>query len=204
MRNVIFIPLICFVSVVCAQQTNDFPHKVGIKTNISISTLLGSELQAPRPKFGYTAGPYLIFNPEKTWSLYTEAVGSFRGSKFKNGDTGYSRIATFYIDACVLPLYNIPKSNKAISLGPYASYLGLSSLFIGAKKKPEINDIGFKNYDLGVASYYHIKGEIVSFQFGGKLALINANRDVNFVGYYPKTGNGGMIRSICFEVGLAF
>jgi hypothetical protein len=204
MRYHIFIPLLCFFTSVIAQQKAEFPHKVGIKTNINISTLLGSELQAPRPKFGYTAGPYLIFNPEKPWSLYTEAVGSFRGSKFKNGDTGYSRIATFYIDVSILPLYSIPNSNKAVSLGPYASYLGLSSLFIGAKKKPEINDIGFKNYDIGVASYYHIKGETVSLQIGGKLALINANNDVNFVGYYPKTGNGGIIRSLSFEIGMAF
>jgi hypothetical protein len=204
MRTVIFIPLICFFSVVCAQQTNEFPHKVGIKTNINLSTILGSELQAPRPKFGYTAGPYLIFNPENRWSLYTEAVGSFRGSKFKNGDTGYSRIATFYVDACILPLYNVPNSNKAISFGPYTSYLGLSSLFIGTKKKPEINDIGFKDYDIGIASYYHINGETVTLQIGVKHALINANNDVNFVGYYPKTGNGGMIRSLSFEIGMAF
>lgn len=204
MRLFCFIPLLFLLTSVTAQQKAEFPQKVGIKTNINISTLIGSELQNPRPKFGYTAGPYIIFNPENRWSLYTEAVGSFRGSKFKNGDTGYSRISTFYVDICAQPLYNIPNSNKAITLGPYASYLALSSLFIGAKKKPELNDIGFKDYDIGVASYYHIKGNTVSLQIGAKLALISANNNVNFIGYYPKTGNGKTIKSLSFEIGMAF
>ena len=80
MRLFCFIPLLFLLTTVTAQQKAEFPQKVGIKTNINISTLIGSELQNPRPKFGYTAGPYIIFNPENRWSLYTEAVGSFRGS----------------------------------------------------------------------------------------------------------------------------
>ena len=57
MRLFCFIPLLFLLTTVTAQQKAEFPHKVGIKTNINISTLIGSELQNPRPKFGYTAGP---------------------------------------------------------------------------------------------------------------------------------------------------
>jgi hypothetical protein len=204
MRGNILILFVLNLAVCTAQQNAQYPHKLGIKTNLNISTILGTELQQPRPKFGYTAGVYHILNPQKKWSLYTEGVGSFRGSKFSNGDTGYSRIATFYIDGAILPLYNIPNTNKALSAGPYMSYLGLSSLYIGQKKKAELNDIGFNDLDFGVAAYYHIKGDPVTLQLGGKLSLINANNGVNFVGYYPTTGNGGFIRSLSFEIGMMF
>ncbi len=187
-----------------AQQTEEFPHKLGIKTSINMSTLLGTEFKNPRPKFGYTAGAYMHFNPSNKWSIYTEAVGSFRGSKFKNGDTGYSRIATFYVDMAALPTYQIPNSKNSVSAGPYASYLGLSSLYIGPKKKAELNDLNFKNTDVGLAVYYKKGGKTVDLQVGAKVALLNANDGVNFVGYKPKTGNGGTIRSLSFEIGMLF
>ncbi|PCJ66046.1 MAG: hypothetical protein COA58_08205 [Bacteroidetes bacterium] len=175
---------------------------LGIKTSINISTLSGTEFENPRPKFGYTAGAYLETPLDKKWSLHSEILGSFRGSNFKNGDTAYTKIALFYIEAAILPSYLLDKNN--ISIGPYLSYLGLSSLYIGNDQKSKLNDLNFKDLDFGLASYYTINGPIVGFQFGVKVGLSNANNGVNFDGYFPKTGKGGEIRNLSFEIGLLF
>ena len=179
-------------------------HHLGLKTSINFSSLLGNELQNPRPKFGYTAGPYAIINTNKKLDIYTEFVGNFKGARFSNGDTGYSRIALFYMDFVAMPLYNYNEDKNAIAIGPYASYLGLSSLYIGAKKKAELNDIGFRPWDAGIGAYVHVNGQYASFQVGTKVSLLSANRDVNFEGYFPKTGNGGFVRNVSLEIGMLF
>ena len=88
----------------------------------------------PKVKFGYTAGSYFISNTKKKTSVYAEIIGNFKGSNFNNGDTGYSKIALFYVDASLLPLFRL-QNDHAICIGPTVSYLGLSSLYVGEKKK---------------------------------------------------------------------
>jgi len=188
----------------CYGQNKDNSElKLGIKTSINISSLLGTEFQNPRPKFGYTAGAYLNAPINKKWSLQSEVLGSFRGSSFNNGDTGYSKIALFYVDAMVAPTYRLEKNS--ISIGPYLSYLGLGSIYIGDKKKSEdIEEFGLKPLDFGVAGYYTIHGPVVGFQFGAKVGLSNVNNGVNFDGIFPKTGTGGSIKNLSFEIGMLF
>lgn len=186
-----------------AQSGANTNHKLGIKTSFNLSMLLGDELENPRPKYGYTAGAYYHFNYEKKWSLYTEFTGSFRGSRFSNGDTGYSKIALFYLDLAAMPAYKIDDKRK-ISFGPYVSYLGLSSVFKGEQKKAYLNDIGIGPLDAGLGAYYTIQGPIVGFQVGGKIGLVNANQEVNFVDLSPATGTNGFIRNFSLEIGMIF
>ena len=204
MRNILTLIIICILGTASAQDAANGNHKLGIKTSINISTILGEELQNPRPKFGYTAGAYHIYKEKNKWSLYSELAASFRGSKFSNGDTGYSRIASFYLDLALLPRYTIGGGEHSISAGPYGSYLALSSLYLGASQKPELDDLNFRPYDFGFAAFYTQHGPTASFQIGGKLSLIDANDGVNFVGAFPETGNGGFIRSLSFEIGMLF
>jgi hypothetical protein len=188
----------------CFGQKKEGPElDLGIKTSINVSSILGSEFKNARPKFGYTAGVYLITPLKKKWSLHSEALGSFRGSSFNNGDTGYSKIALFYVDALIAPTYTLEKNS--ISIGPYLSYFALGSIYIGAKKKAEdIEEFGMKPLDFGLAGYYTINGPIIGFQFGAKVGLSNINNGVNFDGIFPETGNGGTIRNLSFEIGMLF
>ncbi len=202
MRTLLYIIFSLLVLSAFAQSSAS-DHKLGVKTSFNLSLLLGDELQNPRPKFGYTAGAYCQFNHEKKWSIYTEFTGSFRGSKFNNGDTGYSKIALFYLDVAAMPTYKIDDKRR-IAVGPYASYLGLSSVFKGEQKKAYLNDIGIGPLDAGVGAYYTIQGPIVGFQIGSKIGLANANKDVNFVELSPTTGNGGFIRNFSLEIGMIF
>jgi hypothetical protein len=204
MRYCLILIILCFCSTLRAQQDVSANHKLGIKTSVNISAIVGDELQNPRPKFGYTAGAYHIYKPQESWSLYSEITASFRGSKFSNGDTGYSRISLFYLDLAVMPRYTIKKSKHSISAGPYASYLALSSLYLGVTQKPETSELNFRPYEIGLALFYHLKGTAVSFQVGPKLSLTNSNNGVNFIGAFPATGTGGAIRSVSIEIGLLF
>ncbi len=201
-QYILFFALVAIQAASHAQAPSK--HHLGLKTSINFSSLLGDELQNPRPKFGYTAGPYAIINMDKKLDIYTEFVGNFKGARFSNGDTGYSRIALFYMDFVAMPIYNFNEDKNAIAFGPYASYLALSSLYIGDKKKAELNDIGFRSWDAGICAYLHIKGKYSSFQVGTKVSFLNANKDVNFVGYFPKTGNGGVVRNVSLEIGMLF
>jgi len=199
--------LVCFLifGQLNAQEADRSTYKLGIKTSINISSLLGTEFENARPKFGYTAGVYFE-TPDfkKKWSLHTEALGSFRGSNFANGDTGYSQIALFYVDIAALPQYDFQEGKKSISFGPYLSYLGLSSLYIGEKKKAELNNLDLDPFDAGFVTYFTIHGPVASFQVGGKLGLKNVINGINFDSYYPRTGKGGIIRNLSLEIGVLF
>ncbi|MEN8732168.1 MAG: outer membrane beta-barrel protein [Bacteroidia bacterium] len=201
MREILVI-LTMVMSCACYAQSSN-GNKLGIKTSINLSTLLGDEFQNPRPKYGYTAGAFYQINPQKKWSMYTELVGSFRGSRFSNGDTGYSKVALFYMDVAAMPSYKIDEKKK-VSLGPYLSYLALSSMFKGAQQKAFLNDIGVRPIDLGLAAYYSTQGPIVGFQVGAKLGLLDANNGVNFTDVLPPTGTGGFIRNLSLEIGMLF
>ncbi len=204
MRPVLYVVISFFYLCSIAQEIPLDKHKLGVKTSINISSILGSELQNPRPKFGYTAGAFYIYQTDNKLNLYTELLGNFKGANFSNGDTGYSRIALFYVDLAIMPMYKFNEGKSSVCLGPYTSLLGLSSLFIGDKKKAELNDLDFKNYDIGVAAYYHISRKNMSFQIGTKMGLTNVNEDVNFVGYFPQTGTNGNIRNVSLEIGMLF
>lgn len=199
--------LVCFLifGQLNAQQADRSTYKLGIKTSINISSLLGTEFENARPKFGYTAGVYFE-TPDfkKNWSLHTEALGSFRGSNFANGDTGYSQIALFYIDIAALPQYDFQEGKKSISFGPYLSYLGLSSLYIGEKKKAELNNLDLDPFDAGFVTYLTMHGPVASFQVGAKLGLKDVNNEINFDTYYPRTGKNGIIRNLSLEIGVLF
>lgn len=201
----ISIAIVLFLGMVAAraQSSENSKHKLGIKTSINLSMLLGNALENPTPKFGYTAGAYILVNPQKKWSLYSEFTGSFRGSKFSNGDTGYSKIALFYLDLAAMPTYLIT-DNKKISFGPYFSYLGLSSVFIGQKKQAHVNDIGARPIDTGVGMYYTIQGPLVSLQVGGKFGLINVNDNLNFEENSPQTEISGFVHNFSLEIGMLF
>jgi len=188
-----------------AQDNSDDKGRLGIKTSINGSLLTGTELENARPKFGYTAGAFYQYPISNNLGLHSEIVASFRGSNFKNGIGEYSKIALFYLDFPFLLTYQNSKDSKnQYVLGPYASYQALSSMFVGAKKKAEINDIAIKDLDYGVAFYYHKKSNIAILQIGSKIGLRNVNDGIFFENILPPTGNNGTIFNLSFEIGYLF
>lgn len=199
-----FISIGVFVFLACFGFAQDeTQNKLGIKTNINLSTLLGTELENPRPKFGYTAGAYFQYYISSKAGIYTEFVGNFKGSRFNNGVGEYNKIALFYLDFPVMYEYKLNEKN-AILGGLNSSFLAMSSMFLDGQRKAESNQIALKPFDWGPAFYYHVYGKTIGLQVGMKLGLTNANNGVNFENITPSTGNGGSIQNLSFEVGMLF
>jgi hypothetical protein len=204
MRKIIAILLVSLGIGVYAQTSSDKAQKLGIKTSINLSKLTGDEFENPTIKFGYTAGAFYQFEFSDPWFLHTEFLGNFQGSNFNNADDEYTRISLFYLDAPLLLGYHFKDKAHSISVGPYGSYLGLSSMFIGGKRKAHLNDLDLKPYDYGVALYYQMNGKLMSFQTGVKAGMNNINNGIKFVDINPATGNNGTINNLSFEIGMLF
>ena len=178
MRLFLVIVTISIIQFRLFGQSDLSNNKLGIKTSFNLSSITGSALMNSKVKFGYTAGSYFISNTKKKTSVYAEIIGNFKGSNFNNGDTGYSKIALFYVDASLLPMFQL-QNKHAICIGPAVSYLGLSSLYVGKKKKSEIDKLNIKPWEYSIALYYHIPKSIVTFQFGTKVGLRNLNNNLS-------------------------
>ena len=189
-----------------ALSQDDARSKLGIKTSVNFSTLTGTELENARPKFGYTAGVYHIIPFKKSdHFLQMEYLGHTMGSNFKNASDEYSKIALFYIGVPVQFGYTLDKDKgQAILAGPYFSYLGLSSMFLGNQRKAYKNNLNLAPWDVGLQFFYQVKGDYMGFQAGVKIALPNINEGVYFQDVFPVTGNGGTIRNLGLEFGFIF
>jgi hypothetical protein len=198
--------LILFLPRLTLGQSEESTNgRLGIKTSIHASLLTGTELQNERPKFGYTAGAFYQYAINNKLGLHSEIVASFKGSNFKNDITDYSKVALFYLDVPILLSYKSGADAKnQLAFGPYTSYLGLSSLYVGSQKKAEINDLDLKPIDFGTALYYHKINKVTIFQVGVKIGLLNINNGLYIENITPPTGNNGSIRNLSFEIGYLF
>ena len=200
MKNtILIISLFLYCNLFAQSQDN---QKLGVKTSFNLSSMIGSSVENSRIKFGYTAGIYYSTSRQKKVNLYTEILGNFKGGNFKNGNTGYSKIALFYIDASILPNLSLA-NNRSISIGPSFSYLGLSSVYVGDKKKPEDQTLDLSPFDMGLASFYTISQKIVSYQFGVKIGLMNIN-NIAQNNLMPVINPSGTIRNFSVEIGMLF
>lgn len=178
--------------------------RFGLKVGTSFSTLLGDELENPRPRFGYLAGIYYKQKIGPSLGVYTEFTGNVRGSNFSNGIDGYSGIHLFSLELPVALAIDI-KEDKTISIGPQISYYPASSLYVGQNRKTEDDGLGFEPFDVKAVLYYTKSYEVVSLHMGFKFGLRNINRDLDFGDKVkPATGNGGLVRLVCLDLALIF
>lgn len=196
--------LICS-NLVHAQGVSD-KYKAGIKTAINLSTFVGTELQNPRPRFGYSAGAYLRLPLKGDWSFQAELLGNFKGSNFANNTDSneYSKISTFYIDMPLMLGYNLDDDGQMLLFGPQVGALGLASVYIGNSAKAEEQELSLSPLAVDACLMYQKVNEIAGFQIGAKLGLHSINRWLEFEGINPPTGNAGTIRSLSFEIGFIF
>ena len=67
MRLFLVIIVLALIEASSFAQSNDLANnKLGIKTSVNLSSMVGSALENPRIKFGYTAGSYFISNPRSS------------------------------------------------------------------------------------------------------------------------------------------
>ena len=203
MRLFLFILFLGFCTSSYAQG-GDRDYKLGIKTALNFSSFIGTELQNPAPRFGYTAGAYFRTELNKNWGFQAEVLGNFKGSNFNNKDGEYQSIATFYLDFPLQLSYALKKDKHQILFGPQIGYLGLSSMYLAKNSKAHLNGLGLHPFALdGILGYQQI-GKTVGWQFAAKLGIIDINNGLHFVDIKPETNTNGSIRSLSFEIGLLF
>ncbi|MFY0643999.1 MAG: PorT family protein [Bacteroidia bacterium] len=204
MRSIILILSLSLLASANFAQESGRDYKLGIKTALNFSSLIGTELQNPAPRFGYTAGAYFRTELNKNWGFQAEVLGNFKGSNFNNGEGEYQSIATFYLDFPLLLAYNIKSEKHQILIGPQVGYLGLSSMYLAKNSKAYINGLGLHPFALdGVLAYQQI-GKTVGWQVGAKLGILDINNGLHFENVKPETNTNGSIRSLSFEIGLLF
>ena len=204
MRRILLISFFMLFGIALFAQAQDRDFKLGIKTALNFSSLVGTELQNPAPRFGYTAGAYFRTELNKKWDFQAEVLGNFKGSNFNNRDGEYQSIATFYVDFPLLLGYNIKKDKHQILFGPQIGYLGLSSMYLVRNSKAHLNDLGLRPFALDGTLAYQQVGKTVGWQIGAKLGILDINNGLHFENIQPATNTNGSIRSLSFEIALMF
>lgn len=201
---VLFLVSACVGSYAQEEASNNF--KLGIKTGVNFSTLLGSEFQNARPRFGYTAGFFYRQNygRKKNNMIQSEILATFRGSNFANPVGDYQSIPIFSLDMPVL--FGIPlATRKYIVVGPQVGYIALSSMYTNkALGKAYLNDVPFKPFNLDACIGYQSYNRTTGFQALIKNSVLNMNDGIFFEDINPPTGNGGTVYSFGIELSLLF
>lgn len=152
-------------------------YKLGVKMGMQASRFFGDEVPNATMIVGMNGGFYVRKRFENSrFSLQLESCMSFRGSNFNNGDSGYSKIKTYYLD---LPFYIMYSIDEAKTQRPFigfqTSWLINSSLFYGNSPLPENDEPKLAPMDYLLCGGYQVRAGYVSFQLSLKYGLTNIN-----------------------------
>lgn len=205
--------LLAFSAKAEAQQWSEDEIKdrmnMGLKLGLGFGGVSGGELKNPTPLLGFNAG--LFFHGKDTNARFNWQTGleaRFRGSNFRNGDSGntaYTRLGLITADIPVLLNIRLgqPKTGKykALQVGVIAGYIVRSIVYIGDDKIPAQRDnylttwskLPLKPFDLQAMIGYQKRGQITGYQFSVKYGLLNLNNNFVLPGLLPATGTGKRI-----------
>lgn len=206
-KLLILLLLIAGFSAQSHSQTipKDEKFRMGLRIGVGITTLRGSALENPTSKRGFVAGAYARYRVNKSIDFSTGVEASFRGSRFNNGDSGYSQIALVYTDFPALFMIKTGRtSNTRLVVGYQASALLKSSLFVGKTPVYSKLDLPLRQMDhLGVLGV-SFDGELTGVNFYFKYGFRNINRGVNYTDVRPKQDKTGDITNMAFEIAINF
>lgn len=151
-------------------------HEFGIKLGGALSTMLGGEMDNPRPTFGLGGAVYYRYKYKPKSAIQAEAGVSSRGSGFANSVGQYSAIKTYYVDVPILWVKSISKNNNShLLLGLQYSALLNASLFIKPNNTAESERPKLKSYDVLTVAGVQFYSGFVGFQIMAKYGLIDIN-----------------------------
>lgn len=151
-------------------------HEFGIKLGCALSTMLGGEMDNPRPTFGLGGAVYYRYKYKPKAAIQAEVGVSSRGSSFANSAGQYSAIKTYYVDVPVLWVKSLSKSNKThLLLGLQYSALLNASLYLKPNKTAESERPKLKSYDVLTVAGVQFYSGFVGFQIMAKYGLIDIN-----------------------------
>jgi hypothetical protein len=201
----------------------------GLKLGMGFSTMLGGELENPRPYFGPSAGFFWYTKEKKSpLAFQTGFEGSLRGSNFANtndqfpggGNSNYRRIGIISADIPLLLNYRLgPKKEdmyRCVQLGVLVSGILKSTVYLGPDKLPAQHYLDstshlyrWENLPLrplefaAVLGYQNRRG-VAGWQVQLKAGLNNMNDNFKLPYAYPVTGRGRSIRTASLNFSLVF
>lgn len=170
---------------------NSLPQKLGIKIGISPTWIDAPGMENIRTQVGLQGGFYYRINlNRKKVHLHTEVTANFRGARFNNNDSGYSRLGLFYMD---VPIYFMmsfdSKHDQNLLFGPVFSYLIRPTLFEGPDPLPRFSDLPIRRFDISAGITYIRSFEVIGLSLGFKYGLYNIVKS-SFVEYGTPSSSG--------------
>lgn len=151
-------------------------HEYGIRFGLSTSTLLGGELDNPRPLFGLNGAAYYRYRYTLKAAIQVEAGVSMRGSKFSNNTGEYSSIRMYSVDAPVLWVRALNTARTThLLLGAQYSYLFNPEIYIKPNSVANVKRPDLKEHDIAAVAGTQFYMGFVGLQIVAKYGLVNIN-----------------------------
>ena len=202
--------LLLFTGTACMQlQAQIVPKedkfRVGLRIGMGVTTIKGGELENPTTKRGFVAGAYSRYRFSNWLDFSTGLEASFRGSRFDNGDSGYSQVGLVYTDIPALFMIKTGNDGKFRTvIGYQASALLKSSLFVGPDPVYRKLGLPLRQMDHMAVFGFTLDGVITGLNFYVKYSLRDVNSGINYPEIRPEQGKGKEIRNLAFELGINF
>jgi hypothetical protein len=178
-------------------------HKYGIRFGLSTSSMLGGELDNPRPLVGLNGAAYYRYLYTPKAAVQVEAGISMRGSNFSNSTGQYSAIRLYCIDVPVLWVRALnEKRTSHLLLGAQYSYLFNPEIYIKPNKIAEANRPKLKDYDIMAVAGTQFYAGFVGFQLMAKYGFMNINNGL-IPGLNPAFKNKD-IHNVTIEINFLF
>lgn len=177
--------------------------KFGVKLGTGLSTMLGGELNNPRPKFGLNGSLYYRHKYTPKAAVQAELAFSVNGSNFANNVGEYETIQAYYLGAPIMWVRSINEKNTShIIVGLQYARLLNASLYVNPNLLPESQQPKLKKDDLMILAGTQFYAGFVGFQLVAKYGLVNINNGL-ISGLNPPLKNKD-IHNFALEVNFLF
>lgn len=180
---------------------------LGVVMGLNTTGLIGTELADPQYKTGMALGVQFRKKVSDQFQFGSELNFSLRGSNFDFAEENhYYAIKFTYMDLPIYGMLNTSASdeNRFVVLGLEPAFLLQSEIYVNPDFRPAYRNEFFKRFDLAALAGYRFDFYYFGLQPGLKIGLINISDQMNMEGVSPKTGNGGTIKNLTFDLKFYF
>jgi len=184
-------------------------YRLGVTFGLTPSTLLGTELEKPRLKFGIQSGIYYRTKIAPKSHVEVNFGAALRGSKFKhNDDDFYDRLNFVVVEMPLFYMYDLKKKEeKTFLIAGIAPTAILQSEFYIVPEltaRDSLRDFGIRRWDLAAIAGFHVNTYYTGLRITAQYGLINLNDGLVLQGIKPETGKGGSIQSFAVNLQIYF
>ena len=178
-------------------------QEFGIRLGTNTTTMLGGELDNPRPMFGLNGAVYYRKKVSPKNAFQLDLAVSLRGSNFANPVGEYNKLVTYYLDFPLTWVRSINANNSThLIAGLQYAHLLNTSIFINPNSVAENEKPKLKPNDVLLVAGTQFYGDFVGFQIVAKYGLLNINNGL-ISGLNPMLKNKD-IHNFVLEINLLF